>query len=83
LAKELLEHNDDRIIQGHLSAATFTIGTVVGSFIPFWQARAKAYETWLNDANTGVKPKLFARRMIEGLQRSIETEELREADDDG
>ena len=64
------------------AAQTVTTGTVVGSFIPFWQARVKAYEAWLQDPNTGVKPKLFATRIIEHLQRSIEAEELRDAEDD-
>ncbi|MBI4321322.1 MAG: hypothetical protein HY675_22755 [Chloroflexi bacterium] len=81
LAKQLLARTDDNIVQAHLRDATFSTGVQWGSLVPYYSGQMRAYQSWLDDATTPLKARLFAKKMVDRLLSIIEGEELREAEE--
>ena len=81
MAKKLVDRTDDELVLSHLADTVGSTGLVSGSLTTVWQARVGHLEKWLADPDISVRANVFAKRLVESLQRSMELDEEDDWDD--
>jgi hypothetical protein len=81
LSKELVSRTDDKFVLAHLSGACLSGGGSMPLSALFAE-RIPVFQAWLDDPNTPLKARLFARKMIQSLTGSVEVHEQIESERD-
>ena len=81
MAKKLLDETDDELVQSSLATTVGSTGVVTGSLKTVWQARIEDFERWLADPDISIRANVFAKRLVESLQRSVELDEEEDWED--
>ncbi|MBA7680026.1 hypothetical protein ES703_88333 [subsurface metagenome] len=81
MAKNLLDKTDDELVQAYLANTFRSTGVVSGSLKTVWQARIEDLGKWLADPDISVRANVFAKRLVESLQRSTELDEEEDWED--